>query len=377
MLFIFGVFAAFLFTAPESYNSNEEKDLIQHPRLYDIKSWDEYGKQFDSYVSDQFPWRNLILQNKNEVETDTEIDTIVEDVYVLSSDYLFTFTYETEDWAVEALAKTIKARRADSTLPFIYIMVPQKNLILGDSEPSVTTVVDEKNKNKLIDCLKSERVSFIDCCSYMQAFPLEERAKFFYKTDMHWNEYGAFVASEYIAESLADTNRIKRSSVPTESDFIWTDLTGLSYLGDLQKRFSSEVTVEEYIPFYVATNAEDFKYYTSLNGEEVPRSSIVASGLESDPLDYNKLSTYNLGYLRIENEFASEDKHVLILKDSYECCMTDYFSEMFTEIDVVDPRYANCPSFEEITSARDIDLVLMLYHSNNISQELIQYLKVE
>ena len=377
MLFIIGVFTAFIFARPGDYNANEEKALAQHPRIYEANSFDEYCSSFDSYTSDQFPFRTKIIKGNNEVKTQTQVDTIVEDVYVLSSDYLFGITYETLDSDAEALTRAIKERRNKTKLPFVYIIVPQKNLILGDSEPNVTTVIDEKNLQRITDYFSKSRISFIDCCKYMQSFDLEERSKFFYKTDMHWNEYGAFIASEHVADQLAETHRINHSSVPKDSDFIWSDLTGLNYLGDFQKRFSSEVTVKEYIPFYVASNAQNFKYYTELDGNEVPRESIVASGIDSDPLDYNKLSTYNHGYLRVENSSAAEDKRVLMLKDSYECCMTDYFSELFAEINIVDPRYSDCPSFEEISQQRNIDLVLMIYHSNNISKELSDYLSIE
>jgi len=374
MLFILGVLAAFLFSPPGEYNSNEEKALAQHPRIYESESFDSYTLAFESFVSDQFPLRDLIIQNNNEAEMTTDVDKIIEDVYVLSSDYLFGVTYETQDSKAQALSDAIKERRTDSKLPFIYVIVPQKNLILGDSEPNVTTELDEKNLDRIIKYLSKNNISYVDCCDYMQSQSLEERSKYFYKTDMHWNEYGAYTASKYLANELASFGRIDESSVPSDSAFAWTDFTGRDYMGDFQKRFSNEVTVEEYVPFYEARDAENFVYFTSLYGKEVPRKTVVASGLDSDVLDYNKLSTYNLAYIRVDNPFAKEDKHVLILKDSYQCCMIDYLSEMFTEIDIVDPRCKDCPSFEEIAEERGIDLVLMIYHSNNISQELIDYL---
>lgn len=373
MAFLLAVLCMSIMTKPQDYNSKEEKNLAQHPRMYECESFDEFTLAWDAFVSDQFPGRNEIITAKQETEVSGEGDAIVNEVYVLSTDYLFTYTWPTQNSAVQNLMESINKKRESSGLPFTYIVVPQKNLILGEQEESVDITVDENNTKRLISALDAYRVPKINCCDYIRSFPLEERANFFYKTDFHWNEYGAYVAADYIAQNLAATKTIRKTSIPKDSDFIWTDLTGLAYLGDLQKRFSEEVTVDEYIPFYVAVDGENFKYYTELNGEQVPRNTVVASGLNTHPLDYNKLSIYNLGYLRVENPNASEDKHVLILKDSYECCMTDYFSEMFSEIDIVDPR-SNCPDFDTIVDQRDIDLVLMLYHNSNVSPELIKYL---
>ncbi len=373
MAFLVAVLCISIMTEPQEYNSKEEKALAQHPKIYECESWNEFTIAWDAFVSDQFPGRNEIISAKHESETNVEGDTIVDEVYILSTDYLFTYTWPTQNKDVQNLMESIVAKRKECGLPFTYIVVPQKNLILGEQEESVDISVDETNTARILSALDAYSIPKIDCCSYIRNFPLRERANFFYKTDFHWNEYGAYVAADYIAQNLAATRTIRKTSIPKDFDFIWTDLTGLAYLGDLQKRFSEEVTVEEYIPFYVAVDGENFKYYTELDGEEVPRNTIVASGLDTNPLDYNKLSIYNLGYLRVENPNASEDKHVLILKDSYECCLTDYFSEMFKEIDIVDPR-SNCPDFDTIVEERDIDLVLMLYHNSNVSQELIDYL---
>ena len=372
MIFLLTVLVISLGTKPQEYNKNEEKALAQKPNIYESTSFTEYTKAWDAFVSDQFPARNQIISAKHEAES-SEQDTIIDDVYVLSTDYLFTYTWPTKNADVQHLVEAISSKRTSSGLPFTYIVVPQKNLILAEQEESIDITIDEDNTKRLVTALDYYQIPKINCCDYLRNFPLEERADFFYKTDFHWNEYGAYIAADYIAQNLAATHTIKKTSIPKDTDFIWSDLTGLAYLGDLQKRFTDEVTVEEYIPFYVAVDGENFKYYTELKGEEVPRNTIVATGLHDNPLDYNKLSTYNLGYLRVENPNAAEDKHVLFLKDSYECCLTDYFSEMFTEINIVDPR-SSCPSFDEIVKERDIDTVLLLYHNSNVSKDLIKYL---
>ena len=55
--------------------------------------------------------------------------------------------------------------------------------------------------------------------------------------------------------------------------------------------------------------------------------------------------------------------------------MTDYWAELFSEIIVIDPRsYLREESLPELVAEYDIDTVLLLYHQNNLSEELIDFL---
>lgn len=55
--------------------------------------------------------------------------------------------------------------------------------------------------------------------------------------------------------------------------------------------------------------------------------------------------------------------------------MTDYWAELFSEIIVIDPcSYPREESLSELVAEYDIDTVLLLYHQNNLSEELIDFL---
>lgn len=86
--------------------------------------------------------------------------------------------------------------------------------------------------------------------------------------------------------------------------------------------------------------------------------------------------THNLGYLRVENPNAPEDQAVLILKDSYQNPMLDYFTAIFREVNVIDPRnYQEDANLSTLVAERGLDMVLFLYHQDNISTELIDFLQ--
>lgn len=162
--------------------------------------------------------------------------------------------------------------------------------------------------------------------------------------------------------------------LPAAEDFAWQDLD-CPYRGDLNRRFSYLFSMQEEIPYYSIRETSELQYYDA-EDVEVPRESIWARGLQSgEEMQYNLLSTENLGFYRICNPNARSARHVLILKDSMEDPMTDYWAELFSEIIVIDPRsYLREESLPELVAEHDIDMALFLYHQNNLSEELIDFL---
>lgn len=206
---------------------------------------------------------------------------------------------------------------------------------------------------------------------------LADREQYFYKTDFHWNARGAFAAAQDIARQLAGAGTIAETSVPQAEDFLWSELGGeRRYQGDLNVWFSNQFSMQEDIPRYVPKNAADLRYFLHPGDiESVPRETIVGSGLDKDPVTYNDIFTYNLGYYRVENPAAPEAASVLILKDSFQNATIDYLSAIFRSVTVVDPRsYQETPDLASLLDADGIDLVLFFYHQNNVSRELIDFL---
>lgn len=104
--------------------------------------------------------------------------------------------------------------------------------------------------------------------------------------------------------------------LPAAEDFAWQDLD-CPYRGDLNRRFSYLFSMQEEIPYYSIRETSELQYYDAKD-VEVPRESIWARGLQSgEEMQYNLLSTENLGFYRICNPDARSARRVLILKDSW------------------------------------------------------------
>lgn len=143
-------------------------------------------------------------------------------------------------------------------------------------------------------------------------------------------------ASADLAAAMQENGLLDGVVLPAAEDFAWQDLD-CPYRGDLNRRFSYLFSMQEEIPYYSIRETSELQYYDA-EDVEVPRESIWARGLQSgEEMQYNLLSTENLGFYRICNPNARSARHVLILKDSMEDPMTDYWAELFSEIIVIDP----------------------------------------
>lgn len=178
------------------------------------------------------------------------------------------------------------------------------------------------------------------------------------------NSEGAFLAESCIAQELQARGLLPDVVFPSLEDFLWCDLVDEHrYLGNLNRRLS-----------YLFSTQEAITYFSS-GDQPVARAEIVARGLDEYELDYNTISTDNLGFYRVCNPDARSATTALVLKDSMENTMTDYLTALFSELIVIDPRsYAEPYPFDELLAHYDVDLVLFVYHDHNVSQELRQFL---
>ncbi len=376
----------------------ENRELAELPSAELLRvSPSEYCEKLEEYLSDHFALRDamisaytryllacgkknvrgLLVLDEHEQQV-ASAEAAEEGEFRISSDFLFNEVFTVVRNRCGWLAENIDNAQKQSGAEFIYVIVPEKVLALAEGSPSLDDSLCRENLSFIKAGAADHDVKVIDLCEAVLAeYPIRDRAQMYYKSDFHWNHLGAYRASELLAMELAQEGCISPLSIPVDSDFYWRDLSAsYSYKGDLSQRLT-EKAGNEFIPFYMPADIEGMSWYSSLEGGKTARRFVIGSGLDlpkGSELSYNLLSTYNVAYFRIENEHALEDKRVLIVKDSMENACTDYFSVLFREINVVDPRL-KAPAFKEILEKRSIDLVLFIYHENNVSSELMNYVK--
>ncbi|MBR0139101.1 MAG: hypothetical protein IJM17_02300 [Firmicutes bacterium] len=389
-------------SAPYSeFSEIENRALAPMPSVELLRSApSEYCAKLEEYLSDHFYLRDsmisaytsyLLASGKKNVRgllvLDEHVDELASDKpsengedFRISSDFLFSQVFTVVRNRCGWLFDNIdKVQKEFENVDFVYAVVPEKVLALSEGSPSLDDSLCLENLSFIKAGAADHNVKVLDMCSaVLSEYSIKDRAQMYYKTDFHWNDLGAYRTSELLAMRLAKDGYISPLSIPVTSDFYWRDLSDASlYKGDLSQRLTEKGS-KEFIPFYMPADTSGMRYFTAIDGKEVKRSYVIASGIDKkgEDLIYNTVSTYNLPYIRIENDNALEDKRVLVLKDSMQNATTDYLSVLFKEVNIADPRF-DSPAFRDIMEKRDIDLVLFIYHENNISTELMNYLKGE
>ena len=356
----------------------ENRSLAQRPAMRRVVTdFGGFAKDFESYAADQFPDREQLIGVYTALEL-AQGKKFARKAYCLQDSWLLTKLTPTKPADLSALQQAL-AQAGALDRPLVWCVLPLKNEALYDLEPAYfSDETGETNKQALTAALAQvEGLTVIDAEAPLVTGTLADRERYFYKTDFHWNARGAFAAAQEIARQLAGAGTIAETSVPQAEDFLWSELGGeRRYQGDLNVWFSNQFSMQEDIPRYVPKNAADLRYFLHPGDiGSVPRETIVGSGLDKDPVTYNDVFTYNLGYYRVENPDAPEAASVLILKDSFQNATIDYLSAIFRSVTVVDPRsYQETPDLASLLDADGIDLVLFFYHQNNVSRELIDFL---
>lgn len=359
-------------TKTENRSLRQAPDM-EHPTLSYL------APALRDYVVDQFPFREELLGIYSRLQLAMGKNR-VRGLYVTDDAWLMSQQYARVDWQLPRYTDALtELARTHPQTHFVYAMVPFKTGALYRLAPDyISNWVGEDNRAQTLQAMRGvNNLQLIDLVSYFeQAYIPEELKNLYFPTDFHWNAAGALDAMEYIRAQLESSGTLDSASSAVTQDVAleWLPRT---YNGDLNRQLSYALPSETQVPVCVLKNTQDVRYYMSVdNSKQVPREKIVGAGKDKDIVTYSDLYTENLGYYRVVNPHARVKQRVLLLKDSFQDPTTDYFTALFSEVEIIDPRYyQEQAQFEDFLREGKPDLVLFLYHQNNFSSELVRFIE--
>ena len=269
---------------------------------------------------------------------------------------------------INKLEKYVKSRGAD----FLYVQLPYK-LDLS-SELLIDGTEDHSNENAdaLISKL-NEDIDVIDLRKYLSSSP-EDVEQYFFRTDHHWNYYGAFVGFSHLLEELDraeygidlscgdmdnwESHTVKSWLLGSRGRRTGRFFGGLDDMTYFTPRFETEISCE--IP-------ETGEYYEGDYCTANLRYDFIRGA--KNPFEKN---AYNLhiggdyALTRQKNENASCQRKVLLIKESFALPMQAYLSTVFSELDAVDPRYTEGKKVKEYIDELKPELVILMLNPNII-----------
>ncbi len=379
-------FLAVLFTVPvigalqpdAAVTKTENRILSQLPDM-DQPTLSYLAPALGDYVVDQFPFREELLNIYSRLQLAMGKNR-VRGIYVTDDEWLMTQEYVRVDWQLPRYtgALTHLAQTYPET-HFAYAMVPFKTGALYRLAPEyISNWIGAENRAETLQAMQGvDNLQLIDLVRFFeQEYTPEELKNLYFPTDFHWNAVGALDAMEYVRAQLVSRGILDPDSAAVTEDIALESLTR-RYDGDLNRQLSYALPCETQVPVCVLKNTQDVRYYISVDDtKQVPRRQIIGAGQDKDTVTYSDVYTDNLGYYRVVNPHARLEQRVLLLKDSFQDPTTDYFTALFSEVEIIDPRY-----YEEQASFADLlregrpDLVLFLYHQDNFSPELVRFIE--
>jgi hypothetical protein len=346
LLFI-ALFFALLLVLPDRSFSEQENRYLQKRPAFSLSALfkGSFTSDFESYITDQFPFRDRWLDIKSRSER-LLLKTENNNVFFCKDGALIERFEEPDMELVDDNIASVNAL-IDNTSAQVYLaLIPNAAEIWSYKLPKYAVSCNQK---ELIDYIYS-RVSAKTVDIYT---PLAEHKDdyIFYNTDHHWTSLGAYYGYSAIKEAMGLTPPAIEAYTPvTQSE---------DFYGTVYSSSGVRWVEPDSIETYVSDEGIKVTNYSSGKAEE---------GKVYDLSFLDKKDKYAMFFggntPRMVIETSSEGGKLLILRDSYADAGLPFLFDSFGEIHVLDLRYFKT-SVKNYIEQNEIETVIVSYGLKN------------
>ncbi len=322
LLLIFGFTVFDLVTPDRAFSEWENRTLAQSPKLSPSTLFSgEYGADYESYMTDQFAFRDIFVKVK--FLADTAVGKTDNGGVYIGEDALYTKQAEFDLDTVGKNISAIDEFAVGTCIDTRVMVVPSSTYIYSDKLPRFAEALDEKEIFSIID-ENLENAEFIDITNKL----IDSRTDYIYfRTDHHWTADGALIGYNEFLSSIGKDNL-------TRDDF-GISQASTSFVGTLSSKSGALGIKEDTLERF---DRGEIKEVSVWNGVE---SKSLDSMYFEEYLEKKDKYSYYLGpnqpIVKITTD--SEGGKLLVFKDSYAHIMAPLMAGDFSEIVFVDLRY--------------------------------------
>jgi len=214
LLIIFAGMVLFLLLKKEEVNLEENRQLVKMPE-FDVNKLDPFPAEYDKYFSDHFPYRAEIVKSFNKINfIGLKISPLPDKVTIGLNNFLFYSGREMDTYQgknlfkkkeLQSILEELEYRRnfcQKEGAKFYFVIIPEKQTIYEEYIPlKFRSTKSETNRTKLEKYLEENNFQVTDPTNYL--LEKKNEGKLLYlATDNHWNNLGAFYASQYITDVI-------------------------------------------------------------------------------------------------------------------------------------------------------------------------------
>lgn len=266
--------------------------------------------------------------------------------------------------------------------PFLFVEAPRKPNLSGSLMPEGTESHCHENANGLLRLLEANGVPTLDLRPELVGSE-KTLEQYFYRTDHHWNDEGAFLAFQRIMERL-------QAQFP--EDTILSDLTQREnwekhtlpnyLLGSHGRRVGVGFAGVE--DFFYLTPKFETRMSCSVPSDGIYREgSFAQAALAMERItgkpDYYNSSPYdvhtgeNYDHVQFRCETAPSYRKILMIQDSFGLPLEGYLATAFREVETLDLRYLKDTTAVEVIDQFRPDMVIVMYNPFVMEGECLQF----
>ncbi len=353
LAFIAVFFFLLLFLPKREFSERENRYLEQRPSFsFSALTDGTFTKDFESFISDQFPLRDAwtSLKARTELALGKSSNN---GVYYCKGGVLIEGAEEPDAARLSANIQAVNQFAASVDCPVAFQLIPGANCVWADKLPSNAPNYDMK---QVIDQVYSQlqNVTPIDVYSTL----MEHKDEYiYYHTDHHWTTLGAFYSYQTAAKALGLTPASKEAYTPeVASDSFYGTVyssSGFSWV--------PTDTIEYWVPDDGTVHVTNYPNGSPVEGKLYDRSFLEKKD------KYSSFFGGNTPMLEIDTGTENAPT-LLVIRDSYADSQNPFWFQHYSKIWVLDMRYFknNVRSFVE---EHDIDQVLLTYSVANFTSD--------
>lgn len=213
---------------------------------------------------------------------------------------------------------------------------------------------NNETADRYVQGLKDKGIEVLDYREYFQKSSLSIQ-DIFYQTDHHWKIESAFLATHELINYLNE-----KDSLNLDPEYYYRDINNYNqmtykkgYIGSLGRKTGKLYSgVEDFTliyPKYETSFVYDMNHYGQTTHREGRMDDTLINpsyfvNIRKDYLSpqydfYAAYLDYNCSYAKIVNNNNPTGLKVAFYKDSYSLPLITFFSQVCSEIEIIDPRY--------------------------------------
>jgi hypothetical protein len=348
-ILILGISFINLIKKDTEFSEMENRYLAQKPNLTLGNVLDSsFGTQYETYVNEQFPFRNQWITGKAIAETllgKQENNGVIKG----KNGYLFPKQFDSEK-QLKKNVNAIKDFGKNAGAKTYVTIVPNSYAILQDYLPMGAPNIDQEAL--ISQCYQTfgqeENIINID----IENILLEHKEEYiYYRTDHHWTTLGAYYGYLQFCNALelapVDIDKLTANSIDNFTGTYDAKYKGIGIKPDTITYYS--VPIEK----MVLGEEEKSSLYDLEKTKIRDKYAMFLHGNHPLGVIYTKENEHNQG------------KKLLLLKDSYANSMIPFLTYNYQEIYVVDLRYYT-DSIGKLVEDNGIQTIFLLYNFDTL-----------